>query len=195
MVTNNWWANWTRECILKSIPCKGNYHGGLVTLTGARNPAHPANRSQWAHNYCDYEVMRDPVLCTGTLYIRYTSLEWRHNERDGVSNHQRLDCIFNRLFWRSSKEAPKLRVTGLCEGNSTVTGEFPAQRGLQRWQYFHLMTSSCCCRYLCIVIWYGDVLKAETINYDTKSYKSYFWYEGKVNYNRILLWWRGTIWR
>ena len=27
-----------------------------------------------------------------------------------------------------SKKTPKLRVTGLCEGNSPVTGEFPAQR-------------------------------------------------------------------
>ena len=25
------------------------------------------------------------------------------------------------------KKTPKLRVTGLCEGNSPVTGEFPAQ--------------------------------------------------------------------
>ena len=29
---------------------------------------------------------------------------------------------------RRSKKASKLRVTGLCEGNSSVTGEFPAQR-------------------------------------------------------------------
>ena len=36
--------------------------------------------------------------------------------RDGVSNHQCLDCLRNRLF-RSTK-TPKLRVTGLCEGNS-----------------------------------------------------------------------------
>ena len=26
------------------------------------------------------------------------SLQWRHNGRDGVSNHQPLDCLFNRLF-------------------------------------------------------------------------------------------------
>ena len=33
----------------------------------------------------------------------------------------------NRLFKRSSKKASKLCVTGLCAGNSPVTGEFPAQ--------------------------------------------------------------------
>ena len=55
-------------------------------------------------------------------------LQWRHNERDGVSHHQRLDYLLSRLFMRRSKEKSKLRVTGLCEGNSPVTGEFPAQR-------------------------------------------------------------------
>ena len=33
----------------------------------------------------------------------------------------------NRLFRRRSKKTSKLRVTGLCAGNSPVTGEFPAQ--------------------------------------------------------------------
>ena len=32
------------------------------------------------------------------------------------------------LFRRRSKETSKLRVTGLCVGNSPGTGEFPAQR-------------------------------------------------------------------
>ena len=56
------------------------------------------------------------------------TLQWRHNGRDGVSNHQPDHCLFNRLFRRISKKTPKLRVTGFCEGNSPVTGEFPAQR-------------------------------------------------------------------
>ena len=28
--------------------------------------------------------------------FRYTTLQWRHNERDGVSNHQPHDCLLNR---------------------------------------------------------------------------------------------------
>ena len=55
-------------------------------------------------------------------------LRWRHNEYDDVLNHQRFDCLRNRLFRTRSKKTSKLRVTGLCEGNSPVTGEFPAQR-------------------------------------------------------------------
>ena len=70
------------------------------------------------------------------------TLQWRHNGRDGVSNHQRHDCLLNRLFRRRSKKTSKLRVTGLCEGNSLVTGEFPAKMASDVIQCFHLMTSS-----------------------------------------------------
>ena len=56
-----------------------------------------------------------------------SSLLWRHNGRDGVSNHQPHDCLLNRSFERRSKKTSKLRVTDLCVGNSPVTGEFPTQ--------------------------------------------------------------------
>ena len=51
-------------------------------------------------------------------------LQWRHNERDGVSNHQRFDCLLDRLFGYRSK----LRTTGLCERTLPVTGGFHSQR-------------------------------------------------------------------
>ena len=63
-------------------------------------------------------------VCLRTLL---QTLRWRHNSRDSVSNHQPHDCLLNRLFRRRSKKTSKLRVTGLCAGNSPVTGEFPAQ--------------------------------------------------------------------
>ena len=46
------------------------------------------------------------------------SLHWRHNDHDDVSNHQPHGCLLNRLFRRRSKKISKLRVTGLCVGNS-----------------------------------------------------------------------------
>ena len=55
------------------------------------------------------------------------TLQSRHNGHDSVSNHQHHDCLLNRLFRRRSKKTPKLRVTGLCAGNSPGTGEFHAQ--------------------------------------------------------------------
>ena len=60
--------------------------------------------------------------------VTASPLQWRHNEREGVSNHQSHYCLLNRLFRRRSKKTSKLRVTGLCEGNSPVTDEVPAQR-------------------------------------------------------------------
>ena len=60
-------------------------------------------------------------------YMWDNSLRWRHIGRDRVSNHKPYDCLLNRLFRRRSKKASKLRVTGLCVGNSPGTGEFPAQ--------------------------------------------------------------------
>ena len=54
-------------------------------------------------------------------------LQWRHNGRDSVSNHQPRDCFLSRLFRHRSTKTSKLRVTGLCVGNSPETGEFPAQ--------------------------------------------------------------------
>ena len=46
------------------------------------------------------------------------SLHWRHNDHDGVSNHQPHGCLLNRLFGRRSKKTSQLRVTGLCAVNS-----------------------------------------------------------------------------
>ena len=45
-----------------------------------------------------------------------------------MASHQPHECLLNCLFRRRSKKTSKLPVTGLCEGNSPVTGEFPAQR-------------------------------------------------------------------
>ena len=46
------------------------------------------------------------------------TLWWRHNDHDSVSSHQPHECLLNRLFRRRSKKTSKLRVTGLCVGNS-----------------------------------------------------------------------------
>ena len=70
-----------------------------------------------------------------------TTLKWRHNERNGVSNRRHLDGLLNHLFGHRSKKTLKLRVTGLCEGNSPVTDEFPLTKDQWHGKYFHLMTS------------------------------------------------------
>ena len=77
----------------------------------------------------------------------HTSLQWRHNVRDGVSNNQPYDYLRNRLFKARIKENIKTTPTGVCEGNSPVTCEFPAQRAsnaetVSIWWRHHVSTSS-----------------------------------------------------
>ena len=67
-------------------------------------------------NYCS-------TLTPRTIY----AWEWHCNERDGVPNHQPHDCLLYRSFRCRPKKISKLRVPGLCAGNSPVTGEFLAQ--------------------------------------------------------------------
>ena len=72
----------------------------------------------------------------GTRFSKsWVTSQWRHDERDGVSNHRRLHCLLN---WRRSKKTSELRVTGPC----AVTGEFPAQKAsnaekLSNWRRHH----------------------------------------------------------
>ena len=90
-------------------------------------------------------------LCeTGSRYrnvdpnLQLPALLWRHNGRDGFSNHQSHDCLLNRLFRRRSKDTPTLCVTGLCAGNQfTGVRWIPRTNGQKRGKSFHLMTSSC----------------------------------------------------
>ena len=67
---------------------------------------------------------------SGLLHV--CTLYWRHSGRDGVSDHRRLDCLLNPLFRRRSKKTSKLRVTGLCGGNS------PSDAKLQRLHHWSL---------------------------------------------------------
>ena len=43
---------------------------------------------------------------------------WHQNDHDGISNHQPCGCLLNLLFRRRWKKTWKLRITGLCAGNS-----------------------------------------------------------------------------
>ena len=61
----------------------------------------------------------------GTKY-QVKLLQWRHCERDGVSNHQSHDCLLNRLFEAQIKENIKApRHWPLC-------GEFTRDRWIPR---------------------------------------------------------------
>ena len=91
-----------------------------------------ANKFQWNlnQNVCKWQPFCLVCVHGGVgawCSSCYTPLRWRHNDHAGVSNHQPPGCLLNRLFRRKSKKTSKLRVTGLCAGNSPGTGEFSAQ--------------------------------------------------------------------
>ena len=79
-----------------------------------------------------FNVCRYPSCCwLAPLNERHPlPLQWRHNGHYGVSNHQPHHCSLDHIFRLKSKKTSKLCVTGLCAGNSPVTGEFPAQRAI-----------------------------------------------------------------
>ena len=64
------------------------------------------------------------IMCMTTNALerlQHQTLQWRHNERDSVSNHQPRHCLLNCLFRRGSKKTSKLRVNGFCAGPRHVT--------------------------------------------------------------------------
>ena len=132
------------------------------------------------------------------------TLRWRHNERDSVSNHQPRDCLFNRLFTHRSKKTSKLRVTGLCAGNSPELGEFPAQRAsnaeigsiwwrhheintfvyrLTHWglmPHIYIHTYTHIHTYICIYIYIVDSFVTYVELFSIKSKSRWNWIENKM---------------
>ena len=92
------------------------------------NLYHSFNKLQRTEGFIWYQI----IAAHGNVRTRFlialpiNTLQWRHHELDGITNHQPHDCLLNCLFRRWSKKTSKLRVTGLCEWNSPMTGEFPA---------------------------------------------------------------------
>ena len=103
-------------------------HNGIHIYTTARESQHIISRT-----FCTRS-------CYAWLLLR------RRNERDGVSNHLRLGCLFSRWFRRRSKKTSKLRVTGLYARTSPVTGELPTQRAsyaqnISTWWRYHVYSN------------------------------------------------------
>ena len=92
---------------------------------------------------------------------RSRTLQWRHNDHDDVSNHQPHGCLLNRLFRRRSKKTSKLRVTGLCVGNSpgpvnsphkgpVTRKKFPFDDVIMKGRFFLFPLAAFLCWFICI---------------------------------------------
>ena len=111
---------------LETVPVNSPVHSGIIGTSSW------GNLTSW---FTDLPKSMHSMSHSGSFVVVWpwssspiSSLQWRHSENDGVSNHQHHDSLLNRLFKAQNKKTSKLRVTGLCEGNSPVTGEFPTQR-------------------------------------------------------------------
>ena len=119
-----WWGKRSRHSRRMCIP-RVYVSGKRSTVVNLRKifPHHIG--TSWTFQY--FWDFAQPLRILYVLYevssgqMRYT-LEWHHNDRDGVSNHRRLHCLLNCWFWCRSKNTSKQRVTGLCEGKSSGTG-------------------------------------------------------------------------
>ena len=78
--------------------------------------------------FTNYEIITSFSVISRQWGGMRSSLQWRHNVRDSVWNHQPHDCLLNRLFRRRLKKTSRLRVTGLCAGNSPSPHKWPVTR-------------------------------------------------------------------
>ena len=73
--------------------------------------------------------------CHQCMNLSMLSLQWRHNGHDGITIHQRLDCLLNCLPRHRSKKTSKLHVTGHCAGNSPEPVNSSHKRPVTRKMY------------------------------------------------------------
>ena len=101
----------------------------------------------WAHE--------PPVAWIPGIPFRDVALHWRHNYHGGVSNHQPHDCLLNRIFSPTLKKTSKLRVTGLCAGNSPAPVNSPHKGPVTRKMLPFddvIMEEVCVCVCVCVCV-------------------------------------------
>ena len=96
-----------------------HFSKGFVSESARLNRCYKTVEIKWSMSY---PCLMIPIMSSSIRFElkMISALQWRHNERDCVSNHQPPDCLLNRLFRRRSKKTSKLCVTSLCVGNLPV---------------------------------------------------------------------------
>ena len=76
-----------------------------------------------------------------TIYLQ-SSLQWRHNECDCVSNHRRRYCLPNRLFRRRAQKYQNAASLAFVRGIHQWLVNYPHKEPVNG-KCLHFMTSSC----------------------------------------------------
>ena len=108
VTVGDWYVSYTTTILSVKLSLSGLTNCGPSTISGGIDLS-----QHW--------LMLQPVT-----WHHFITLQWRHNERDGVWNHQPYDCLLNRLFKAQIKEnikAPRHRP--MC---GEFASPFPAQR-------------------------------------------------------------------
>ena len=85
---------------------------------------------------------KKPLIWCILLGMYVSKLHWRHNDHDGVSNHQPHGCLLNRLFRRSSKSKHQSSASLAFVWGIQRDRWIPLTKGQLRGKCFYLMMSS-----------------------------------------------------
>ena len=138
---HNMWCH--RACHVRHVTCTV-IRRQAITWTNA-DLLWTGPQEQTSLTFESYMIQMSMKVVEALLkWQAFLSFQWHNNGGDVVSNHQPHDCLLNSLFGRRSKKTSKLCVTGLCEGNSPGTGEFPAEmasnaENVSIWWRHHVM--------------------------------------------------------
>ena len=105
-----------------------------IPIDSSGYKVHPKNNDQsypWPtgllHRQKDNRASEATLKDIGK-WIVYEKLQWRHNERDGVSNHRGLDCFLKCLFGQIKENIKALRHSPLWR-ESTIDQCIPFTKG------------------------------------------------------------------
>ena len=109
-LTTTYWATLFQEQF-------GLYQSGLLYKYLGHHQTQVPEKTN-PKNTAKISYKSDSSECITTTKQSNT-LQWRHNERNGITHHRRLHCLRNCWFRRRSKKTSKLPVTSM--------------RGIHRW--------------------------------------------------------------
>ena len=100
------------------IQTRSSYYGGMNNENLCHNGL---NSSPTHRNDTQYKLNQDLTIFIWAGALEVMALQWRHNERDVVSNHQLRHCLLNGLFRRRSKKTSNVgdRWISLTKGPVT----------------------------------------------------------------------------
>ena len=84
-------APWTRDRSILKLCVLNSFWKYKILFTFYTNPPHWCRADNW-----------NPLVMVHKG--QFIPSPWRHDKRDGVSNHRRLDYLLNRLFRRRSRK-------------------------------------------------------------------------------------------